>query len=218
MTNGDLLGPDEASPDSNPPLLFDLRTQLGGRRGIFDSSLPGVVMAVATLFTSISRAIVAALVTAALLALVRLLRHEPVRQTAMSLGGIALAYLLSRATGNAKDFFLPGVLFNAAYGVAFLVSLVVRRPLIAYAAAMLDSRYQHWQEHDPLRRAATRATLLWFAFFAVKAGVVGGLYAANRVDLLPVTRLALGLPLYFVVIALTVLLLRPHGAEAAPTD
>jgi hypothetical protein len=211
MTNA---GSPEATDEpqlQNPPLLFDLRSQLGGPRGVFDSTLPGVVMTIATLFTSVSRAIVAALIAAALLAVVRLLRHEPVRQTAMSLGGIGLCYLLARTTGDTKKFFLPGILLSGGYAAAMLISLLVRLPLLGFVAAMLDARYAHWQSDRPLRRAAMRATFLWFLFFAVKFVVVGSLYLANRTDLLPVTRLALGLPLYVAVIGLTVLLLRPHA-------
>ncbi|MCU1675869.1 MAG: hypothetical protein JWM93_627 [Frankiales bacterium] len=230
MTNADTNPPGDPAPPSrqalepaataagNPPLLFDLRTQLGGPRGVFDSSFPGVVMAVATVVTTVPRAIVAALVAAALLALFRLARREPVRQTAMSLGGIALCYFLSRATGDTKTFFLPGILFNGAYALGLLVSLVIRRPAIGFAAAMLDARYQHWQQHAPLRRAATRATIVWVVVFALRFFVVGGLYVQKRVDLLPVTRLALGLPLYVASIGLTVLLLRPHAQAADVAD
>jgi len=222
MTNADSPRPDAdapATPDAdeiNPPLLFDLRTQLGGPRGIFDSSLPGVVMAVASVFTTVWHAIVAALISAALLAAFRLVRHEPVRQTAMSLAGIALGYLLARSTGSAKTFFLPGILMNGGYALAMLISLLARRPLIAYAAAMLDARYQHWQRHPPLRRAAARATLLWLLVFGVRFVVVGGLYLRDRADLLPATRLALGLPLYVAAIGVTVLLLRSHAKDDTP--
>ncbi|MDQ1702126.1 MAG: hypothetical protein QOF57_1378 [Frankiaceae bacterium] len=222
MTNADTPRPGEeleTGPEEiNPPLLFDLRTQLGGPRGVFDSSVPGVVMAVATVFTSVWRAIVAALVAAALLAVFRLVRREPVRQTAMSLGGIALCYLLARSTGSAKTFFLPGILLNGGYAVAMLISLVIRRPVIAYAAAMLDSRYQHWQRHPPLQRAATRATLLWLVVFALRFFVVGTLYLQDRADLLPVTRLILGLPLYVAAIGLTVLMLRSHAQKDPLAD
>ncbi len=225
MTNADSARPDpdpdgdgdgDGDGELNPPLLFDLRTQLGGPRGIFDSSLPGLVMTVSTLFTSVWRAIVISLLAAALLAVFRLVRREPVRQTAMSLGGIVLCYLLARSTGTAKTFFLPGILFNGGYMLAILVSLLARRPLIGYLAAMLDERFQHWQAHPPLRRAATRATVLWLVVFGLKFGVVGGLYLRDRADLLPATRLALGLPLYVAAIGVTVLLLRSHAQEHTP--
>ena len=203
---------------ANPPLLFDMRTQIGGPRGMFDSSFPGLVMTISTLFTSVWRSIIAALVAAALLATFRLIRREPAKQTAMSLGGIAFGYVLARSTGEAKTFFLPGIVLSGAYLLAFLISLAVRQPLMGFAAAMLDARYQHWQTHPPLRRAATRATVLWLGFFAVKFFVVGGLYLGNRTDWLPVTRLALGLPLYVVVIGITVVLLRPHQQVDTPTN
>lgn len=183
---------------------------------MFDASAPGFVMAMATIFVDLMQAIAIALAFAALLAVVRLVRREPTRQTATGLLGIALGYFLARSTGDAKDFFLPGILLSAAYGVAFLVSIVIRRPLMGFVAALLDPRYAHWRSHPPLLRAATRATCVWVAFYAIKFFVIGGIYLADRADLLPITRVALGLPMYAATVALTVWLLKPHRQADEP--
>ena len=183
---------------------------------MFDASAPGFVMAMATISVELMTAIVVALVFTALLALFRLVRREPVRQTATGLLGIALGYFLARSTGEAKDFFLPGILLSGAYGLAFLISIVVRRPVMGFVAAMLDPRYAHWRTHPPLLPAATRATVVWVVFYAVKFVVVGGIYLADRADLLPITRVALGLPMYAATVALTVWLLKPHRREDDP--
>src|SRR4051794_38124848 len=109
--------------------LFDLGEALGGRRGIVDASLPGFVLVVVNVAVSLTWAIVAAVGTAVVIGGLRIARKEPLRQAVSGVFGIAFAALLAAYTGQAKNFFLPGIIINAAYAVALLVSVAVRRPV-----------------------------------------------------------------------------------------
>src|SRR5262245_48865739 len=111
---------------------------LGGRRGIIDATAPGVALAVVKPVTSLTSAIVAACATAVVVAILRRLRGEPLRQAVMGLGGLAFAAAIAAFTGNAKNYFLPGILLNLGYALATVVSILVGRPLLGYAAALLD--------------------------------------------------------------------------------
>jgi hypothetical protein len=190
--------------------VIDIAAMLGGRRGVVDATTPGVVLVIVDVFAPLGWAIGAAVAAAVLLASARFLRHEPLRQVIMGLPGIALAATLAAVTGDAKTYFLPGILINAAYAVAAAVSIGVRRPLLGYVAALVDSGYGHWQGHPPLRRAATMATALWMVMFALRAAVQGYLYTHNDVHLLAPARLAMGLPLWVLTVTGTLLVLEGH--------
>lgn len=194
----------------------DIAEMLGGKRGIIDSTLPGVALAVVKPFTSLTWAIVGACIAAFIIAVLRRLRGEPLRQAVMGLGGIAFAAALAAFTGNAKNYFLPGILLNVAYGGAALVSVAVRRPLLGYAAALLDRGYGHWREDAQLRRSASWATVVWAAVFALRAIVQGYLYVHGKVGWLAQIRLAMGLPLTAVALAATLLLLEGNRREPDP--
>jgi len=191
---------------------------VGGRRGIIDMSVPGVTLVVVDTFAPLSWAIVAALGAAAMVAIVRWVRREPLRQAAMGLLGLAGAAALAAVTGDAKTYFLPGILANAGYAVLTITSILVGRPLLGYIIAMLDRGYAHWREDPDLRRAATLATAMWATVFTVRACVQGYLYAHGEVHWLAPARLGLGLPLWFLAVAGTLFVLegrrRDVDAEA----
>src|SRR5947209_628519 len=117
---------------------IDLGRMLGGRRGVIDAATPGVVLVMVDAFTSLAWAIAGALVAAAAIAVIRLLRREPLRQAAAGVAGLAGAAALAYYTGDAKTYFLPGILMNCAWAVAAVTSIVVGRPLLGYVAALLD--------------------------------------------------------------------------------
>lgn len=195
---------------------FDLSEMVGGRRGVIDMSAAGVTLVIVDTFAPLAWAIVAAVVAAAIVTLIRWIRHEPLRQAAMGLLGLAGAAALAAITGNAKTYFLPGILLNAGYAVVTATSMAIGRPLLGYVIAFLDRGYSHWQEDVGLRRAATVATAMWAAVFAVRACVQGYLYAHGDVHWLAPARLGLGLPLWFLAVAGTLFVL--EGRRREPDD
>ena len=101
-------------------------------------------------------AVIAAVALGVIFAVARIVRGQTLQYALAGLGGLALsAYVVSR-TGKAEDFFLPGLLANAAYALAYL-DLDPR----ALAAAGRDRRRAPGRRHgwrkDPRRCARTAA-------------------------------------------------------------
>ena len=192
---------------------IDLARMLGGRRGIIDAATPGVALVIIDAFTSLAWAIVGAVVAAALIAVLRLVRREPLRQAGAGVAGLAGAAALAYFSGDAKTYFLPGILVNCAWAIAAVISIVIGRPLLGYAAALLDRGYSHWQTDPDLRRAAVLATGVWAVVFTSRASVQGYLYLHNDVHWLAPVRLGMGLPLWGIAVASTLLLLEGRRIE-----
>ena len=192
---------------------IDLSRMLGGRRGVIDAATPGVVLVMIDAFTSLAWAITGAVLAAACIAVLRLVRREPLRQAGAGVAGLAGAAALAYYTGDAKTYFLPGILVNCAWSVAAVTSIVIGRPLLGYAAALLDRGYAHWQSDRELRRAAVLATAVWAVVFTARASVQGYLYLHNDVHWLAPVRLGMGLPLWGVAVAVTLLLLEGRRIE-----
>ena len=215
-----LSAPDEpATAETEPESVWDgvdFAEMLGGRRGIIDASIPGVLLVIVNAFAPLGWAIVAACVSAAVLAVVRLIRGEPLRQAVMGLGGIAVAAALAAFSGQAKRYFLPGILLNTGYALLAFASIVARRPLLGFVAGIIDRGYAHWREDAQLRRAAMWATALWGAVFTVRAIVQGYLYVHNKVHWLAPVKLGMGLPLTAIALAGTLLLL--EGRRVDPPE
>jgi Protein of unknown function (DUF3159) len=150
-------------------------------------------------------------------AVARIVRGQTVQFALAGLAGLALsAYVVSK-TGKAEDFFLPGLLANAGYAAAYLISIFVRWPLLGVIVAMLRGGDMSWRK-DPLAvRAYSRASWVWVALFSLRLAVQLPLYLASALTALGVARIAMGIPLFAVGIWLSWLILRPllHPPAAA---
>ncbi|MCW2621877.1 MAG: hypothetical protein JWL64_1479 [Frankiales bacterium] len=190
---------------------------LGGGRGLIDSAVPATVFVFARLGTgSLGTAIVIALGSGLLLALLRTVRGEPLQQVGSGLFGLLIAVLVARATGTGEGFFLPGIIFTALTGVGFVGSLLVGRPAVGLALTAFDEKYARWREHPPLLRACRLATAFWAVTFFVRAGIAYGVYLQqgdNDGALLVVVNVVKW-PLIVVAAALTVWLVRRAGLPA----
>jgi hypothetical protein len=111
--------------------------QLGGWRGMVDASLPTVAFIVANAVGGLTVGIWAAAVSAGLVFLLRLVRRESVQQALSGLFAVVVAVVLAARTGEARNFFVLGIIRNAAIGVALLGSIPVRWPLVGVVAEFL---------------------------------------------------------------------------------
>ena len=111
--------------------------QLGGWRGMVDASLPTIAFIVANGLGGLTVGIWAAVVAAVLVFVLRLVRRESIQQAISGLFAVAVAVFIAARTGEARDFFVVGIIRNLAIGVVVLGSLLVRRPLVGVVAEFL---------------------------------------------------------------------------------
>jgi hypothetical protein len=111
--------------------------QLGGWRGMVDASLPTIAFIVANGIGGLTVGIWAAVVSAVLVFLLRLVRRESIQQAISGLFAVAVAVVIAARTGEARDFFVLGIVRNAAIGVVVLASPLVRWPLVGVVAEFL---------------------------------------------------------------------------------
>ena len=140
-TDGPLSAdPDPAAVPGEAPLAFDrhlVLDQLGGWRGMVDATLPTVAFIGANAAGGLRTGIWAALGAALLVFLLRLLRRESVQQAVSGLFAVGIAVAISAASGQARDFFVLGIVRNAALGGVLLGSIAFRRPLVGVVAEFL---------------------------------------------------------------------------------
>lgn len=192
---------------------------VGGWRGMIDSGVPPIVFVVAYLVTGqeLNPSLVAAVVSGAILAVVRLARRESLSQVLGGFLGVALSAFFASRTGRAEDFFALGLLINIAYGGAFLVSILVRWPLIGVIVNAMRGDSSGWRS-DPAMMAAARTTSwLWVAMFGLRLAVQLPLYLVGAIGPLSVAKILLGWPLFLLTAFLTYRIMHPviHAADAA---
>ena len=181
---------------------------IGGPLGIAEAVLPATVFSIAYAITKEALpAVVSAASLSILFILIRVVRKQSLQQAIIGALAIALAsFLALRDGGQAADYFLTGFFTNAAYGSAFLISVLIRRPLMGYVAQLLFG-LTNWRTSREYKRLRF-ITLIWVGFFSARLLVQVPLYLAGQVELLAASRVVMGAPAYAGLLALTWILMR----------
>jgi hypothetical protein len=220
-----------AEDEPFPSMSEQISEQLGGVRGLLESSVPVLAFVLLNVLlgddvaglekrTALYWAIGGAVGTAVLIGVYRLIRREPIRHAVNGIFGIALGAWLAWRSGDAKDFYLPGILLTLAQVVALLISVVVRKPIIGYVWGVLANKGKHdWFDNKELFRTFQWLSLVWAASLFVRAGVQGVLYLADQATALGVVRIVISWPIYAATFAFTVWAVRrvSRRQEAALT-
>jgi hypothetical protein len=185
------VGPALPAGPTAPTLL----EQMGGVTGIVASTIPVIVFVVANILLDLRPAVIAALASGVAIAGWRIVRRQPLQPAVSGLFGVGIAAFLAYRSGEARAFYLPGLIYSAACGLAFLVSAAVRWPLAGVIWHGINGDGQGWRRDRRLLRAYTWATLLWALVFVARVVVQGLLYRYDAETWLGVARLAMGYPL-----------------------
>lgn len=145
---------------------------------------------------------------AAVLTAIRIVRRETLQFALAGFAGVALAAFVADRTGRAEDFFLPGLLLNAAYAGAYLISIAIRWPLIGVIVETIEGHGTAWRRDRERVRLYARASWIWVGMFALRLAVQLPLYLAGAVVALGIAKAAMGLPIFAIAIWLTFLVLR----------
>jgi uncharacterized membrane protein len=200
-------GLDPAQGSSTQKVVW---SAIGGWRGILESVLPSLAFVI--IFTIRPEPLILALGVsvglAAVFTIVRLVQKSP---PSAALGGLiaaAAAAALALWTGRGQDNFVPGLITNAAYGTAILVSALIGWSLIGIAAGFLMGEGTAWRRDRRKRRAFFWLGIAWSALFFARLAVQLPLYLTEQVTALGTLKLIMGLPLFAPLIAVTWLVVR----------
>ncbi|HEY4098972.1 MAG TPA: DUF3159 domain-containing protein [Baekduia sp.] len=202
--------------DTRPEAELDIVEAMGGPLGVAETSLPAVAFAAVYTVTDTNTAAIAAVALALVLSIARLVKRQSPRHALTGLVGVAFAAFIAARSGKAENFYLPGLLLNAAYASAFLVSLAIRKPLIGLVAGQIPGTLAAHRD-DPLHaKQYVWATWLWAGLFLSRVLVQLPLYLVSAVVALGVARTAMGLPLFGLGLWLTWRLVRVEPVPAEP--
>ncbi|THG33575.1 DUF3159 domain-containing protein [Naasia lichenicola] len=190
---------------------------IGGVRGILEAVLPGFVfLLLFTLTPSLPLALGVSVGVAAVFSIIRIIQKGPFTQAIGGLVAVAASAALALVTGRAENNFILGLITNVAYGVALLISVLVRWPLIGLAVGFLLGEGTAWRADRRKFRAMQGLTLVWVAMFAARLAVQVPLYLAGNLELLATFKLVMGLPLYAPLLVLSWLIVRAVFPGARP--
>lgn len=190
---------------------FDLR-QIVGVDLILDSGLPSVVFVVVYSVNGqrLTPALWAAIGAGVILGILRLLRRQPIQNVLAGFVGLLIAAFVVSRTGRPQDIALPTLLINAGYLIAYIVSILVRWPLLGVLVGAISGNVTEWRKDARLLRAYTIASWLWVGMFLLRLVVLVPLYLQGSAQLgwLVTMRLVTGWPLFALTVWLSWLIIR----------
>lgn len=187
-----------------------LLKSIGGMQGIVEAALPSFVY---VFVFAVTKNLVMALWSVTGVVVLLSIRHiwlkRPILQLVGSFAGLGLAIWLTKGGGGeAKDYFIQGLVTNVAYGSVFLLSVIVRWPIIGVLVGFLTGQGTSWRSDRRKVRFFDLVTLLWVGLFATRLAFEIPLYLVGDVVLLGFVKLVLGVPFYLTMIWVSWLLLR----------
>lgn len=171
---------------------------LGGWQGMLDATLPtAAFLLLFTITQELKLAVIVSAVVALILALIRLAKKTSLQQIATGLFGLALSAYLATKTGKSENYFVLGIIQNAAYFVICIVSIAIRKPLVGYIISTLRGQSATaWTKNPAMLSTYSAITWLWTLVFAVRVAITVPLYFAGMTTQLGMAKLILGTPLY----------------------
>lgn len=197
---------DEATDESRAVTEAALFEAFGGLRGMVETTVPGLVfVAIFTVDHDIKTSAIASLALAVLLGVARLTQKERTFKHAFSgVFGVAFGAVFAMMSGNAKNFYLPGMLYTLGLAVAYIVTAALRVPLIGLILGPIFRENLSWRKRNPGRlRAYTKASWAWGLILLVKSAILFPLYWWGDATQLGWVKVALGIPPFLLSVYLT---------------
>ncbi len=171
---------------------------LGGKRGLIDSGLPALLFLIVFNVSgrNINAAIYSAVTLSIILTILRLVKRETIQHAFSGLVGVGICALFSKRSGNAADFYLPGLYINAGYGLLYALTNLAKWPILGLMLGPILGENLMWRK-DPARlRAYINAGWLWVAMFTARLLIQYPLYKIGNINALGSARLIMGYPLF----------------------
>jgi len=212
-----------------------MAASLGGKRGIVEAAIPGVLFTVIWLATKdIRLALVVGGVGVGIALVARLVQRSTVQYVFNAAFSIAIGYVFTRiaanAGGDASDqalaYFLPGILVSLAYTIVFGASCLLRWPAVGFMVGSVSGDPLAWHDDPQVVKLCTRLTWVFLMPGAIGVllqgpvwllGWTGTIDTDTAVVIVSVLRLGLGWALRIGSWSLIVWLLARNATPIEPS-
>lgn len=169
---------DTSADDARAVTEAALFEAFGGVRGMVETVLPGLLfVSIYTVNKNLHMSALAALGVALVMVVVRLVRRDTVKHAFSGVFGVGFGVVFAMMTGNAKDFYLPGMLYTLGLAVAYIITAMAGVPLIGLMLGPVFKENLSWRTRNPGRKKAyTKASWAWGLILLAKCAILFPLY------------------------------------------
>jgi hypothetical protein len=189
-------------PDSKE-LLDEFKSVFSGNGSLLDTLLPPIAFLIVNLLFGFQSAVWSSLTASAFVMILRLFRKQ---KLIYAFGGLAAALLaigLRYWLNSANAFFLPGLINGALTTIVLLVSIIAKRPVVAFTSALTRRWPLGWYWHPSVRPAYSEVTAIWVIYSAGKLAIQYWFYIAGNLNGLALLNLLGGWPALIVLLIIS---------------
>lgn len=172
----------------------ELQSVLTGRGNWLDAVLPPALFILLNAFLGLNIAVGGAISAALLFSAYRLIRRQPVRYAIGGIGAVLLAAGIAFFTGRAEGYFLPGMITGVFTVILCIVSVLARRPLVAFTSYIARRWPLDWYWHPRVRPAYSEVTIAWAVFFGLRTFLQFELFQEQAASSLGIFQILSGWP------------------------
>lgn len=168
-----------------------MAASLGGRRGIIEAAIPGVLFTVVWLATKdIRLALIVGGLGVGVALVVRLVQRSTVQYVFNAAFSVAIGYVFTRiaanAGGDASDqalaYFLPGILISLGYTIVLGASCLLRWPAVGFMVGSVSGDPLAWHDDRQVVKLCTRLTWVLLAPGAIGVLLQGPVWLLGWTD------------------------------------
>lgn len=171
-----------------------------------DALFPPFIFFLANRFSSLEIAAGLTLFYLFCLVLYRVLKHHTKKYLLVGTGGVLFSIALSYLSGEAINYYLPGLITTTFIVLACVVSLVLHKPLAALLSHLTRGWPIDWYLRDDIRPAYRNVTVLWAVYFSVKLAIQVPIFLMGDFDTYFIVNTILGWPMTIVLLIATYVL------------
>ena len=174
--------------------LLDEFRLVQGKSSLLDAILPPVIFLLFNGLFGFQAAIWASLGLAVLIGVLRLWRGKNILYALAGIGSVGLAIAIVWLLGREESFFIPNLVSGGITLALALISLIFRRPFVAWTSFIARRWPLDWYWHPRVRPAYSEVTVAWTIFFAARLFWQVNLFQAQAANKLAFVNALLGWP------------------------
>ncbi|PKM64670.1 MAG: hypothetical protein CVU96_01630 [Firmicutes bacterium HGW-Firmicutes-20] len=182
-------------------ILEELTSVLSGKT--LDAIVPPLIFVIINSMYGLTTAIIVALIISASFGIYRLIRKQSGLYALGGSLGIILAGGFAYLANNATNYFLPGIVTNAFVLLLSVFTLIIDKPLAAYASHLTRGWKLDWFWRKDIKPAYREVTIMWSLFFLIRTIIQVTLFLSDSVDALIWANTIMGLPVTLAVLVLS---------------
>jgi hypothetical protein len=182
-------------------LYEEFRSVVVGRQKIIDSILPPLIFVIVNALVGVDYALWSSLAMALAFTMFRLIKEQSVGYAMGGLGGVLAAIVIVKLLDRVEGYFLPSLISGTVTFVVCLISVIIKRPLVALTSHVARGWPLGWYWHPKVIVAYQEVTLFWTIFFSLRVTVQFIFMQNATSDFFAIANVILGTPALIVLLA-----------------